>query len=208
MGLAGHGHVPIVSGLSVSTQIPSGPVGQSHSVVPQALVFDQVYADHVAFLFRAARGFGVPRAAAEDVIQDVFLVVHRRLPELDASGSLRGWLLRILMNVVREHRRRFRRKGDHDVLDDTSVVVDPGRDPEEHASLSEAARLLGQILDAMTDDQREVFVLSEIEGVSMPDIAQAMQINVNTAYSRLRLARAEYETQVARVRAGRQRRQR
>lgn len=170
--------------------------------------FDDVYAEHVAFLFRAARGFGVPATAAEDVVQDVFIVVHRRLSEFDGSGSLRAWLLRILVNVVREHRRRFRRRGDHDALPDEDAVMDPSVGPEERASLREAARLLEQILASMPDDQREVFVLSEIEGLPMPEIAEAEGINVNTAYSRLRLARATYEAHVARIRAQNQRRPR
>jgi RNA polymerase sigma-70 factor (ECF subfamily) len=196
------GHVHAMSALAMTAAMPSGAVPEQvrDAAVP---AFEQLYTEHVAFLFRAARGFGVTATAAEDVIQDVFLVVHRRLPEFDGTGSLRAWLLRILVNVVREHRRRFRRRGDHDELEDSSVVVDPSLDPEERAALGEAAQLLSQILDAMSDEQREVFVLAEIEGVSVPEIAVAIQINVNTAYSRLRLARAEYESRVARIRAAR-----
>lgn len=181
----------------------SAPVSQPLRASRSVPRFDAVYEEHVAFLFRATRGFGIPRAAAEDVIQDVFVVVHRRLPELDGEGSMRGWLLRILVNVVREHRRRFRRRGDQDPL--AEDVLDDRMPADEQAALREAAKMLGEILAAMPDDQREVFVLSEIEGVAMPEIAEAAQINVNTAYSRLRLARATYDAHVARIRAKSQR---
>lgn len=192
----------------MSAEMPSPGVTVAAPAKARAVpTFDEVYQENVAFLFRAARGFGVAGSAAEDVMQDVFVVVHRRLGEFDGTGSLRAWLLRVLMNVVREHRRRFRRKGDHDLLED-EAAADPNLPPDEQVALAQAARLLGEILASMPDDQREVFVLSEIEGVPIPEIAEAAQINVNTAYSRLRLARATYDAHVARIRAKNQRRAR
>lgn len=163
--------------------------------------FDEVYETHVDYLWRSARGLGVPEGNVDDVLQDVFVVVYRRLAEFEGRSSMRTWLTRILMRVVSEHRRRFRRKeGSHTELDDD--VSDAKADtPHEEVARKEAVRILGEILDAMDAGQREVFVLAEVEQLAVPEIADILQVNVNTVYSRLRLARKEYERQVARVRA-------
>lgn len=162
--------------------------------------FEQVYEAHVDFLWRSARALGVPPPAIDDVLQDVFVVVHRRLPEFEGRAALRTWLARILVRVIAQHRRRFRRKEDHAALpDDVADVRERG--PHEEVARAEAVKMLSKILDAMDEDQRTVFVLAEIEQMPVPEIAQAIEVNVNTVYSRLRLARRAYERELARVRA-------
>ena len=161
--------------------------------------FEQVYEEHFAFVFRMAKGLGIPSSSVDDVVQDVFVVVHRKLPEFEGRAKVRTWLTRILFNVVREH-RRARARSRHDELSE-DFHDDRAKSPEGRAAEREAARILLDMLDAMEADQREVFVLAEVEQMEMPEIASALGINVNTAYSRLRLARREYEKQLARVRA-------
>lgn len=162
--------------------------------------FDEVYEAHVDFLWRSARGLGVPPASVDDVLQDVFVVVHRRLPHFEGRAAIRTWLARILVRVVQEHRRRFRRREDHATLPEE--LADPSaRGPHDEVARAQAVRMLEAILDAMQEDQRTVFVLAEIEQMPAPEIAVALEINVNTVYSRLRLARREYERQLARIRA-------
>lgn len=161
--------------------------------------FDEVYEAHVDFLWRSARALGVPPSGVDDVLQDVFVVVHRRLAHFEGRASLRTWLARILVRVIAEHRRRFRRREDHAALPED--VRDASAGPMEEVALGQAARLLVRILDAMDEDQRTVFVLAEIEQMTVPEIAAAIEVNVNTVYSRLRLARREYDRQLARVRA-------
>ncbi|GAB4110791.1 MAG: RNA polymerase sigma factor [Sandaracinaceae bacterium] len=163
--------------------------------------FDEVYEAHVDYLWRSARGLGVPASAVDDVLQDLFLVVHRRLPEFEGRSSVRTWLTRILVRVVSEHRRRFRRKESaHDELvEETLDTRQPT--PHDEVARQQAVRLLGQILEAMDEDQRVVFVLAEIEQVPVPEIAASLDVNVNTVYSRLRLARKDYERHLARLRA-------
>ena len=162
--------------------------------------FDEVYDAHVDFLWRSARALGVPPASIDDVLQDVFVVVHRRLPEFEGRAAIRTWLARILVRVIQEHRRRFRRKQDHAALPD-DVVDATSAGPHEEVARAQAVRLLGEILSALSDEQRTVFVLAEIEQMPVPEIATALEINVNTVYSRLRLARREYERHLARLRA-------
>jgi RNA polymerase sigma-70 factor (ECF subfamily) len=162
--------------------------------------FEDVYGKHVDFLWRSARALGVPDPAIDDVLQDTFVVVHRRLGEFEGRASIRTWLARILFRVISEHRRRFRRKEDHAPLADEVVDASSGG-PHENAARAQAVRLLSGILDAMDDDQRAVFVLAEIEQMSVPEIASALETNVNTVYSRLRLARREYQRGLTRLRA-------
>jgi len=165
--------------------------------------FDEVYEEHIGFLYRSTRAFGVEPGAVDDVIQDVFVVVHRRLEEHDGRGSLRSWLMRILFNVVREHRRSRRRSGERaSALDGELDEHLPGseRDPEREAALAQARRTLLGILDEMDDDQRQVFVLAEMEQMTAPEIAEAMDASVNTTYSRLRLARKQFSAAAERAR--------
>ncbi len=176
-------------------------------VMPPPSITD-VYDGHVDFVSRMARGLGVPASGIDDVVQDVFLVVHRRLHEFEGRSQLKTWIARIVLNVVRGHRRAHAKSRAHDELGDEGVIDSEGKTPQELALEREAVRLLGEILDAMPEEQRAVFVLSEIEGLEMAEIAETMSINVNTAYSRLRLARKEYERGVQRVRAREEWRQR
>ena len=161
--------------------------------------FDEVYEAHVDFLWRSARALGVRPSGIDDVLQDVFVVVHRRLPYFEGRASLRTWLARILVRVIQEHRRRFRRREDHAELPEE--VCDTRDGPLDEVARGQAAQLLTRILDGMDEDQRTAFVLAEIEQMTVPEIAAALEVNVNTIYSRLRLARREYERQLARVRA-------
>ncbi len=163
--------------------------------------FDVVYEAHVDYLWRAARGMGVSPSQIDDVLQDLFLVVHRRLPEFEGRASVRTWLTRILVRVVSEHRRRFRRKesGHDELVEDSLDTQQPT--PADEAARNQAVALLSEILGTMDEDQRVVFVLAEIEQLPVPEIAASLEVNVNTVYSRLRLARKDYEKQLARLRA-------
>ena len=162
--------------------------------------FAEVYEAHFAALWRSARALGVPESACDDVLQEVFIIVHRKLGEFEGRAAVRTWLVRILVNVVSEQRRRFRRKEDHEELPE-EVRDSRVSGPLEALARAEAVRVLAKILATLDDDQRTVFVLAELEQLPVPEIAAALNVSANTVYSRLRLARAEYERQVARVRA-------
>src|SRR5262245_25084655 len=84
--------------------------GESSDSRPPLLDFDELYDRHVAFVRRSARWFGVTDAAAEDIVQQVFMVVHRRLPDLRSGVSPQTWLFGIVLRVVLQHRRTLRRK--------------------------------------------------------------------------------------------------
>jgi RNA polymerase sigma-70 factor (ECF subfamily) len=179
--------------------------GTSRASSPPA--FDEVYEEHFGFVWRSVRSLGVMPSSVEDVVQDVFVVVHRRLGEFDGSrASIKTWLFGILRRTVADHRRTQRRKpaqfGTKEGDAEVEQLTDSQRmGPHETAARAEAVRVLAELLDTLDDDKREVFVLAEIEQMTVPDIAQATGLNVNTAYARLRAARQEFEEAVRRHRA-------
>jgi RNA polymerase sigma-70 factor (ECF subfamily) len=168
--------------------------------------FDSVYHAHASFVWRSTCRLGVPYSAVEDVMQEVFLVVHRRLAEFEERTSVRAWLSAIVIRVVRAYRRKVRRRDprqEHAASPtDPDSIVDPkGTNPLESMERDEAVKELYEILALMNDERREVFVLSELEDLSAPEIAHATQVNVNTVYWRLRMAKKEFGQILLRRRA-------
>jgi RNA polymerase sigma-70 factor (ECF subfamily) len=149
--------------------------------------FSDVYAAHVAFVWRIARALGVPAATVEDAVQDVFVVVHRKLPAFEARAAITTWLFAITRRIAANYRRRREPT--------TPLVEDPAgtADTFAHVSRAHAAALVAMILDDLDDDQRIVFALVELEQLSVPEVASMLDLNLNTAYSRLRLARRAFE---------------
>lgn len=165
----------------------------------QPLSLAQIYESEFDFVWRCARRLGVATPHVDDVAQEVFLVVHRRLSEFEARCSLRTWLYAITRRVVSDHRRSARRKpsepiGDRDPVADGCAV-------DEQLARQQDARIFYQLLEQLDDDKREVFVLSELEQLSGPEIAELLDENVNTVYARLRAARASFELAVSRHQA-------
>lgn len=154
------------------------------------LTFERVYEEHYRFVWRALRAFGLPLAAVEDAVQDVFVVVHRRLPDFEGRSSIRTWLFRIARWVVTYEQRRARSKPAHEPIDDDVGDAAPG--PFEMAARSEGLRALERILLHMDEEKRLVFVLMDVEEMKAHEVAELFEINVNTVYSRLRLAREQF----------------
>jgi RNA polymerase sigma-70 factor, ECF subfamily len=158
--------------------------------------FEAIYAEYFSAVWRTLRRLGVPVAQLDDAAQDVFLVVHRRLPEFDGR-SVRGWLYAIAVRIASDYRRSalLRR-----TLPLSDSLVDPALDPGRTNELRESVRQLHALLGELPEQKRTVFVLGELEELSVPEIAEALAENVNTVYSRLRAARAEFEAALHRHR--------
>jgi RNA polymerase sigma-70 factor (ECF subfamily) len=154
-----------------------------------------LYDAHVAFVWRNLRRLGVAPANLDDATQDVFLVVHRRIADAPVDNP-RSWLFGILRRVAADHRRRAKRKGAASI-DDVAEPTTSEPGPDARAQRAQAARMIHRILALLGDDKREVFVLAELEQMTAPEIASALGLNVNTVYSRLRTARAEFESHAA-----------
>jgi RNA polymerase sigma-70 factor (ECF subfamily) len=173
-----------------------------------AVDFASVYRQHLAFVFRSVRRLGVPPAAVDDAVQDVFVVVHRRLGDFAGQSSLRTWLFGIVLRVVRDHRRAAgRRGGPHAPIDGLRDLQAATPSPLDAAERSEANQLLHQFLDGLDDEKRAVFVMIEIEQMTVPEAAETLEANVDTIYSRLRAARQRFEQAVKRHRAREARRE-
>lgn len=157
--------------------------------------FSEVYDAYFAFVWRTLKRLGVAEGALEDAAQDAFLVVHRKLGGFEGRSSLKTWLFGIVMRVAHDHRRTRDRKDvrSHGTVVDGDCCACSGMDPSEGAMRAEELRLLHRILDRLDDDKRAVFVLAELEQMSAPEIAEAISVNLNTVYSRLRAARAAFD---------------
>jgi len=168
----------------------------------------RLYDSHFSFVWRNLRRLGVPDVLLEDAAQDVFLVVHRRWSSFDAGwSSVQTWLFGILMRVARNHRRSLRRRGawlvasTDDTQTTTSRVASAEAGPADLVARREAAVLLDRLLDGLDDDKRAVLVLVDVEQLSVPEAAEALDVNLNTAYWRLRAARKLIEKALGRIRA-------
>lgn len=162
--------------------------------------FDDVYEEYFDFVWRSARKLGVADASIDDVVQDVFLVVHRRLDVFEGRSSLKTWLFAIVLRVVSDYRRTKRRKGGLAPLPDEIIDLRCSS-PAHDAERAESVALLGRLLDELDEAKRTVFVLAELEDATAPEMAEMLGIPLNTVYSRLRAARIEFERALSRHRA-------
>jgi RNA polymerase sigma-70 factor (ECF subfamily) len=141
----------------------------------------------------------------------VFLTVHRRSSSYDSGRSaLETWLFGILLRVARNYRRSLRRRLSRLVSwsDDYAgqAACSAAEGPADLVAKRQAARLLDQLLDTLDQDKRAVLVLVELEQFSVPQAAEALGVNVNTAYWRLSAARRSFQAAVERLRAAERRR--
>lgn len=171
---------------------PPPPASEEHA----QREFISVYHAHFDLVWRILRRLGVPFDQLEDAAQDVFLVLHRRLPGLDPNISLRSWLFGTARRVASDFRRGLRRHARR--VQAFAVVHD--HPPRERASERvEAVDFVQRFLERLDPDKRMVFVLADLEGFTAPEIAEALDVKLNTVYSRLRAARAEFERAIAEV---------
>ena len=169
---------------------------------PRPSDFDDVYAQNVEFVWRCLRALGVREAAVDDAAQDVFLTVHRRLASFRGDAPLRGWLFGIARNVAFHHQRGVRRKGSRHAPLSTEITEIPsgGPSPLEQAEDAQAGAFVMTFVASLPPKRRDVFILASLEQLSIPEVAAALSIPVNTAYTRLRAARADLHRALARRR--------
>ena len=166
---------------------------------PPDLDFGAVYRAHADFVWQVLRRLGVRDADLEDVCQEVFATVHRKLGDFGARSAVKTWVYGIAFRAASEHRRRAynRREQPSDRVD---VEVDPST-PLEALARHEARAVLAAILDGMDEDKRAVFVFYEIEQLSMAEVAEVVGCPLQTAYSRLHAARRAFDAAIRRHRA-------
>jgi RNA polymerase sigma-70 factor (ECF subfamily) len=157
-------------------------------------------------VWRLLRRLGVPANAAEDAAQEVFVVAARRIDSI-APGSERSYLFGTTLRVAKGFQRRGAREAlRHAPLDETRL---PGpATPEALLDERQQLAILDQALATLADGERSVFVLFELEGLTLSEISQLMSIPRGTVASRLRRARSRFVRALAARRRGQPARER
>jgi RNA polymerase sigma-70 factor, ECF subfamily len=163
--------------------------------------FRQFYDAHVRFVWRAMLRLGVGENDVSDAVQEAFVVVHRKLPEFEARSKVTTWLFGICMRIASDRRQRAHTRREVPSCDLASLPVDAVEGVEALSDRERARELLATILDGMSEEQRIVFALFELEGLSGEAIAELLDIPIGTVRSRLRLAREALRQAIARVQA-------
>lgn len=181
----------------LSVADPASPPGP-RSVTRVRLDFDQIYEEWFQEVARWVRALGGPAADRDDLIQDIFVVVHRRLPDFDGE-NLPGWLYQIARHRVRD----FRRLGWVRRLvygrAELPELVHPSQSPEEALALQRKQQLLQALLDRLNDGERAALVLFEVEGLSGDQIADLEGIPLNTVWARIHSARKKLRKHLERL---------
>jgi RNA polymerase sigma-70 factor (ECF subfamily) len=158
------------------------------AVSPHPTLAD-LYDTYAQFVYRSLISLGVPASSAEDAMQEVFLVVHAKLGEFQGT-YFKAWLFRLSLSIARNVRRSTRR-ADQSVapVDPDSLEDSQGGSPFEKAARAERIQLMHDLLEQLDDDKRQVFILSELEQMPQVEIAEALDIHVNTVAYRLHAAK-------------------
>lgn len=162
--------------------------------------FRELYDEQFRFVWRSLHRLGVRESDVPDVLQEVFVVVHRKLAEFEGNAKITSWLFGICIRVASEHRRSpvtRREVASDDVL--LNVRDESARDPTEHIDAQQKRALLYRLVDELPEEQRAVFLLFELEGLSGDEIADLVAVPVGTVRSRLRLAREGFRRLLARA---------
>ena len=154
---------------------------------PERQNLRQIFDVYAPFVWRTLRHLGVAESDLDDVCQDVFDTVNRRLESFEGRSSVRTWIYGICLRVASDHRRRAYVRHELPVADVTEQAAPPTQ--HEDYARSEARALLRVLLQSLDEDKRAVFVLYEIEELSMKEISEAVGCPLQTAYSRLHAAR-------------------
>jgi RNA polymerase sigma-70 factor (ECF subfamily) len=174
--------------LDARSRVASAPLG-----VGFPLDFRAVYDAWFEPVSRWIRALGGLEADRDDIVQEVFLVVRRRLRAFD-GGNLAGWLYRITRRQVRDFRRRawvkhvFTRRR----VAEPDTLPGEGANPAAALERKEKQRILESLLARMKEERRIAFVLFEIEGLAGEEIARIQGVPVNTVWTRLHHARKDF----------------
>jgi RNA polymerase sigma-70 factor (ECF subfamily) len=164
--------------------------------VPEAADFRALFRREFSWVWNTLRRLGVRPDDLKDQSQEVFLRVHQLLSDYDASRPLRPWLFAIAYRVAGRYRTNHAR---HRVMEPVDLV-DDGPGPDEDFETKQAQTLVLEALQAIELNRRAVFILAELEERPVPEVAEALGVPLNTAYSRLRVAREEFARAVTRIR--------
>ena len=164
------------------------------SVAPPKDELGSIFREHAPFAWRTLRRLGVEVRDADDACQDVFVVAQRKLGQFERRSTLKTWIYGVCLKVAADYRRRAHSR--RETLEAT--LPDEAGEGSPHAELErkEALRMLDVMLNELDDDKRAVFVLYEIEQLSMREVAEVVGCPAQTAYARLYAARRQVQQSV------------
>lgn len=169
--------------------------------------FETIYDQYFRFVWTSARRLGVGPEAIDDVVQEVFIVIHSKLSTVRQPEALRSWIYGIVRRTASSHRRAGQKRQDvFPFASDESAAATREPSPLDLTEQTSQLELLSALLAGLSEAKREVFILAELEEMTVPEIAAALEIPLNTAYSRLRHARQDFEAALARRMASNEKR--
>ncbi|MBN1612708.1 MAG: sigma-70 family RNA polymerase sigma factor [Polyangiaceae bacterium] len=187
--------------VSAARKSPLQPAPAASEPTPRVPPFSAIYRDYFDFVWSSARRQGVGLGVIDDLVQEVFIVIHARIGTLEHPESLRSWIYGIVRRTVSTHHRSRRARAGATTPPFEVRAWQPT--PLDAAEHRDEVRLLSTLLETLDSPKREVFVLAELEELTAPEIAGVLGIPLNTAYSRLRAARQAFDQALARHNAQR-----
>jgi len=157
-----------------------------------------IYSQHADFVWRTLLRLGVSRDDVADAVQDVFLVVHQQLAHFEGRSALSTWLFTVCRSIATRRRRHYRRERETVTDDGTDDIIDLRADVSRAVEHNQDLLLLESLLASLDVNQRNVFILFELEKLSGEDISQALDVPLGTVYSRLQQARNTFRQALAR----------
>jgi RNA polymerase sigma-70 factor (ECF subfamily) len=158
--------------------------------------FHAVFEAEFAYVWTTLRRLGVFERDVEDVAHDVFLEVYAKIDRYDPRRPIRPWLFAFAYRFASDYRRLARHRvevlADHDTEEGLARA-------DELLERKDEQRVLLEALEKIEEDRRGVFILHELDECPMNEIASALDVPVNTAWSRLRLARQEFQQAIDRI---------
>ncbi len=185
---------------AASTQLPEvSAVAAANRLAPGE--FSAVYRVEFPFVVNSLRRLGIHQDDLEDLTHDVFMTALRRRDSYDSERPIRPWLFGIAFRLAADFRRLVRHSRELP-LDHTAEAPDGRLSPDEAAVSNQDRQLVLDALARIELPRRGVFIMHDIEGMAVPEIAQALEIPSGTAYSRLRQARIDFADAVRALRPG------
>jgi RNA polymerase sigma-70 factor (ECF subfamily) len=161
----------------------------------------RIYLANADFVWRSLQRLGIRDADLDDVLQEVFVVVHQRLHTFDGTAKITTWLFGICLRVASAYRRRGFRRNETSVAETPEPTDRAIASPEQDLAAAESRRRLDMLLDELDLEKRAVFVMFEVDEMPCEEIAQILGVPLGTIYSRLHAARKAFQKALARMQA-------
>jgi RNA polymerase sigma-70 factor, ECF subfamily len=170
-------------------------------MTPARPSFEAVYTAELDYVLSALCRLGIPDSALDDVAHEVFIQVHRKLPTYEPSRALRPWLFGVALRQASNWRQRAMNRNELPAAQELPDAADE-RTPEQDVEAAQARKLVLRALERLDEGKRAIFILHELDGQPVPAAAEALELPVNTAWSRLRAARVEFSRHLTELAQG------